>query len=151
TSTDNTVAWDATAPTVSSINRANPSPTNASSVNFTVAFSEAVSGVDATDFALASTGGISGASITGLTGSGSSYAVTVNPGSGDGSIGLNLVDDDSIADAAGSKLGGAGTGNGDFTGQTYTIDKTRPTVTVEQAGGQTDPTNASPINFAVDF
>ena len=31
------------------------------------------------------------------------------------------------------------------------IDTTAPTVTITQAGGQLDPTNTSPINFAVTF
>ena len=33
----------------------------------------------------------------------------------------------------------------------YTIDKTAPSVTINQAAGQTDPTSASPINFTVIF
>src|SRR5439155_1208231 len=56
--------------------------------------------------------------------------LTANTGSGSGTLGLNLVDDDSIADSAGNKLGGTGTGNGNFTGEVYTIDKTRPTAAV---------------------
>src|SRR5205807_9698771 len=118
---------DKTPPTVSAINRVSSSPTNAASVQFAVTFSESVTGVDATDFALAASG-VSGASITGVSGSGSSYTVTVNTGTGDGTLGLNLVDDDSIVDVAGNTLGGTGPGNGNFPGQAYTIDKTAPTV-----------------------
>src|SRR5439155_303707 len=120
---------DKTAPTVSSINRASASPTNAGSVQFTVTFSESVTGVDTSDFALAPTG-LTGASITGVSGSGTTYTVTVASGTGDGPFALNLVDDDSIADTAGNKLGGTGTGNGNFTGQVYTIDKTAPALTL---------------------
>ena len=36
-------------------------------------------------------------------------------------------------------------------GHSFTIDKTAPTVTINQAAGQADPTNASPINFTVVF
>src|SRR6185369_467849 len=43
TSTDNSVTYDATAPAISSINRAGINPTNGSSVSFTVTFSENVS------------------------------------------------------------------------------------------------------------
>ena len=64
-----------------------------------------------------------------MTGTGSSYTVTVATGSGDGTLGLNLVDDDSIADSSTNKLGGTGTGNGSFTGPTYTIDKSAPQLT----------------------
>ena len=126
---------DTTPPVVTAINRANPSPTSAASVSFNVMFSESVTGVDATDFQLATTG-VSGASLTSVSGSGGSYTVAVNTGSGNGTIGLNLVDNDSIADATGNRLGGAGNGNGNFTGQVYTIDKIVATeLTVAAAGG----------------
>ena len=94
-------------------------------MSWTVGFSESVTGVDLTDFALA-VSGLSGTSLTSVTGSGSSYTVVANTGSGSGTIGLNLVDDDSIKDPAGNKLGGTGTGNGNFPGQVYTIDRTAP-------------------------
>ena len=38
-----------------------------------------------------------------------------------------------------------------FVGQVYTVDHVAPTVTINQASGQVDPTNASPINFTVIF
>jgi DNA/RNA endonuclease G (NUC1) len=112
---------DKTSPSVQSIARANADPTSAASVAFTVTFSESVSGVDASDFALATTG-VTGASIAGVTGSGP-YTVNVNTGTGSGTIGLNLVDDDTIADGVGNKLGGTGAGNGNFTGAVYTVQK----------------------------
>ena len=132
---------DTTAPTVSSINRANANPTNASSVSWNVTFSESVTGVNVganSDFALAASSGLSGASITGITGSGSTYTVTANTGSGDGTLGLNLVDNDSIVDGAGNKLGGTGTtgtANGSFTGEVYTIDRTAANVTLTDVNG----------------
>lgn len=139
-------------PTVSSINRVNTTPSNAASVQYTVTFSESVTGVNAADFALTTTGTIAGASVTGVSGSGSSYTVTVNTGTGDGTLRLDVVDDDSIVNAGLIALGGAGAGNGNFTtGQVYTIDKTAPTVTINQAAGQTDPAAASPINFTTTF
>ena len=154
TSTDNSVAFgtvDTTAPTVQSINRVGPTTTNAASVSWTVLFSESVTGVDTSDFALATTGAVTGAAITGVSGSGSQYTVTANTGTGSGTLGLNLVDNDSILDASANQLGGTGAGNGNFTGQSYTIDKTAPSVTINQASGQADPTSASPINFTVTF
>jgi beta-lactamase superfamily II metal-dependent hydrolase/DNA/RNA endonuclease YhcR with UshA esterase domain len=136
-------------PSVSSINRGDPSPTNASSVSFAVTFSESVTGVDASDFALA-TSGVSGASISGVTGSGASYSVTVNTGSGDGTIGLNFADDDSVIDSVGNPVGGTGAGNGNFTGQVYTVDKTAPTV-VTIARANPSPTAAASVDFTVTF
>ena len=117
---------DATAPTVQSISRAETSPTNATSVSWTVTFSEPVTGVDAGDFALAASGPTA-TSISSITGSGATYTVTAATGSGSGTLGLNLADDDTITDAATNKLAGTGTANGNLTGQTYTIDKTAPT------------------------
>ncbi len=96
-------------------------------MSWTVTFSENVTGVDATDFALAPTT-VSGASITSVTGSNSVYTVTANTGTGSGTLGLNLVDNDSIKDSANNPLGGTGAANGNFTGELYTIDKTAPVV-----------------------
>lgn len=109
-------------PTVSSINRASFDPTKSGqSVTWTVTFSTSVTGVDAADFALVPTGGVTGASIAGVSGSGTTWTVTANTGTNPtGSLGLNLVDNDSIA-SAGVPLGGAGSGNGNFSGQTYTL------------------------------
>ena len=143
---------DTVAPTVQSINRVGPTPTNATSLSWTVLFSESVTGVNAADFALVATGGVAGASIGTVTGSGTTYTVTANTGTGSGTLGLNLVDDNSILDSATNPLGGAGgIANGNFTGQVYTIDKVAPSVTINQAAAQADPTNASPINFTVLF
>jgi hypothetical protein len=109
-------------PGVVSVARASTNPSAAASVKFTVTFNESVTGVDKTDFSLAVIG-VTGASITGVTGSGATYSVAVNTGSGNGTIGLNLIDDDTILDAAFNPLGGAGAGNGNFNGQVYTITK----------------------------
>src|SRR5438132_13509307 len=129
---------DKTAPTVTSINRVGSTPTNAASVQWTVTFGESVTGADTADFALAPTG-ITGASFTSVTGTGASYTVTTGTGTGDGTLGLNLMDNDTIVDAAGNKLGGTGIGNGNFTGQVFTIDKTAPTI----SGAATTSPNAA--------
>ena len=84
--------------------------------------------VDATDFALANTGLSGSPVIASVSGGPSSYTVTASSGTGSGTLGLNLVDDDTIADGAGNKLGGTGAGNGNLTGQVYVIDRTPPTV-----------------------
>ena len=61
---------DLTAPTVLSIKRAGPSPTDAQTVSWTVKFSEDVTGVDAGDFVLTRTGGLTGGSVGGRGASG---------------------------------------------------------------------------------
>ena len=113
---------DATLPSVSSIALASANPTaGAGSVSWTVTFSKSVKSVSAADFALVQAGGVSGASITSVTGSGTTWTVTASTGSGTGTLGLNLMDSDSILDLADNPLGGAGVGNGNFTGAVYTI------------------------------
>jgi CSLREA domain-containing protein len=121
---------DATPPTVLSITRADPSPTSAGSVNFTVTFSEPVYGVTVGDFFLTATG-VSGGSVVSLSSpSPSTRTVTVNTGSGSGTLRLDLIDRDTILDAANLYLGGTGLGNGSFnTGEVYIIQKGVPSAT----------------------
>ena len=114
-----TVVVDTTAPTVQTITRADTNPTSAASVHFTITFSEAVMGVDATDFTLMATG-ISGAAVSGVSGAGSVYTVTVNTGSGNGTIRLDVPASASITDLALNPLASLPY-NG---GETYTITKT---------------------------
>ena len=117
------------APTVSSIALASANPTSATSVNFTVNFSQDVTGVDASAFALNSSSTISGASITSVTGSGSSYTVAVATGTASGTIGLNLVDNGKIFSTTGRALG-TDSGNVLFTGPSYTFtENTAPAIT----------------------
>jgi hypothetical protein len=118
---------DTTFPDVASITRADANPTNTTNVDFTVTFSEPITGVGTTapfnDFSLTTTG-VRGASVTGVSGSGDTYTVTVNTGSGNGAIRLDVVDDDSILDEVGNSLGGVGVVNGDYSsGEEYTIEK----------------------------
>ncbi len=115
-------------PSVSSISReaGTNATTNANTLNFTVVFSEAVTGVDASDFTLATTG-----TATGTIGSpissdgGTTWTVPVASILGDGVLGLDL------------NSAGTGIQNGShvaiasgFTGQTYTIDNTAPTLSI---------------------
>jgi len=109
-------------PTVLYISRDNPNPTNAQTVAFQVKFNTPVTGVDAADFFVESTG-LSGASIVSVGGDTDKYIVTVDTGLGDGTLGLHLADNDSIKDADGNRLGGIGVGNGDFTSETYNVLK----------------------------
>lgn len=118
-------------PRVASIVRASSNPTNSSAVSWTVTFDKNVTGVDASDFTLVNSGLGGSLAISSVTGSGAVYTVTVSDGAGTGNLGLNVVDDDSIADGFGNKLGGTGSGNGNFTGEVYSVDRTlTPHVTV---------------------
>jgi hypothetical protein len=114
------VELDDTIPTVISVTRLDPSPTSAASVRFAVTFSEAVSGVDApSDFALVQSG-ISNAATTDIaaTSNRAVYTVTVSTGTGNGTLRLNVIDNNSIQDFALNGISG-----GFSTGETYTIDR----------------------------
>ena len=94
-------------PTVSSITLADPSPTSASSVGFTVTFSVPVTDVDLGDFTLdTATGNITDATIDSVNGSGDTYTVIANTGSGNGTLGLNVPVNATITDLAGDLLAG---------------------------------------------
>jgi hypothetical protein len=78
---------DITPPSIVSLLRSSPATQNttATTVVFAVSFSEAVSGVDATDFTL-TRGGTADGSISSVNGSGAAYTVTVNSIMGTGSL-----------------------------------------------------------------
>ncbi len=119
---------DVIPPSVLSVTRVDPNPSSATQVNFNVVFSEAVTGVDAPDFALATTG-LTGASVTDVVGSAGTYTVMVNTGSGDGTLGLNVVVNGTIKDSAGNPL------NAGYTdGEIYTIAR-EYTLTIVSANG----------------
>src|SRR5206468_3241101 len=102
-----TFTKDTVAPFVSSISLADADPTNATSVRFTVTFDGSVTGVDSSDFTPTTTGGISGATVTGVSGGSTIYTVTVSTGSGNGTLHLDLKSSGTgIADTAGNPIGG---------------------------------------------
>lgn len=116
-----------TPPTVSSIVRTTPAvaTTDAVEVTFTITFTQAVTGVDVSDFILTTTG-VAGASIVSVGGTDNTTTrtITVNTGTGDGTIRLDLADNDTIQNNQSTPLGGVAVGNGNFaSGETYTIDK----------------------------
>ena len=93
-------------PVVTSITRADPNPTSATSVRFAVTFSEDVSGVDAADFSLTTTGSLSGTCVAGVSGSGATYTVTVSTGTGSGTLRLDIPSTATITDLVGNSLAG---------------------------------------------
>ncbi|QKG54242.1 FG-GAP-like repeat-containing protein [Hymenobacter sp. BRD67] len=134
-----------TAPTsVVSINRAGSSPTNASTVNYTVTFAAPVTGPTTANFGLATTGSVAGASVASVSGSGTTYTVSVNTGTGDGTVGLNLTNAAGLSPSLNNTL--------PFMGQVYTLDKTAPTVAISStAGAPGSQTSTSPLAFTVIF
>lgn len=140
-------AFDTQAPAVSSITRAGASPTNASSVSWTVTFSEAVAGVASGNFSLVQTGVSGTAAVSAVSGSGTTWTVTASTGSGtpsgSGTLELRLSSAAAIADGAGNALGGALP----FNGQSYAIDKTPPAAPALDSTPP-NPNGVSTSNFA---
>ncbi len=128
-------SYDGTAPSVT-LSSSAANPTNSSPIHMTAAFSEAVTGFTAGDVSAGN------ASVGNFSGSGSSYSFDLTPSS-DG-----LVTADVSAAAA---QDAAGNGNTSATQFSRTYDATAPTVTIDQASAQADPTSASPITFSVHF
>jgi fibronectin-binding autotransporter adhesin len=110
------VLIDTLAPQVDAISLDGASPTNASSVTFTITFTEDVSGVDISDFSLVTSDSVNGTLQSLIQIDPRTYRVTVDNITGLGSLGLNLnANGTGIADGANNAISGAATG------QAYTI------------------------------
>ena len=137
-------------PAVVSIHRNTPTGTfsGGGTVTYTVIFDGVVTGVDPTDFQTVASTGVTAGAIA-VSGSGATYTATVSGVAGNGTLQLQVVDDDSIvAVVNGKPLGGAGTGNGNFLGDPFDIDQTGPTATfTAQPAAFTQATSAT-FSFA---
>jgi len=122
--TNLTREFDGTPPVVMSINRKDDSiiKTGDAEADYRVTFSEDVTGVDLSDLSLVLTGTAVGTLNSVTTVDASTYDVNITAISGEGTLGLNLGDDDSVLDPATNALAGTGASNGDFTGQVYTVN-----------------------------
>jgi hypothetical protein len=139
-------AWtiDLTAPTLTSIARVGASPTNAASVAWTVTFSEPVGSVVQARFGLVASG-VSGAAITGFSGSGATYTVTASSGSGSGTLGLNLTSKGTGATEIKDPAGNVLSNTVPVIGAAYTFDRTAPPAPSITSGptGTANPPSAS--------
>ena len=111
---------DGVRPAVTAITRVPLAPQADPPLVLSVTFSEAVTGVDASDFALVTTGTLGG-TISSVTGSGTTYTVTVDNFSGEGTARLDLNSAGTgIRDAASNEIAGG------FSGTAYPIDRAPP-------------------------
>jgi hypothetical protein len=134
-----------TTPTVT-INQAasQADPTSASPVVFTVVFSEPVTGFDGTDVAF--TGSTAGGTLAAaVSGSGENYTVSVSGMTTSGTV-VAAIPASAAADADNNP-----TGASTSTDNSVTYNSPPPTVTINQAVGQADPTTGGPISFTVTF
>jgi hypothetical protein len=128
--------FDSDVPTVT-MSSAASDPTNTSPIPVTVQFSENVTGFDAGDITAgnATVGNFN-------TVDGDTYTFDLTP------TGEGLVTADIAADVAQDGSGNLNSAAPQFS---RTFDSLAPSVTINQAAGQLDPTSASPINFTVTF
>lgn len=117
---------------------------NATSVDFTVTFSESVTGVSTDDFTLTSTGSASG-TISNVSGSGTDYTVTVSTISGEGTLRLDLNSSTNIADGA-SNTPAAFTG-----GTAHTVDRVAPVVSLVSVPSDGTYKIGDTLDFTVNF
>ncbi len=74
----------------------------------------------------------------------------VNTGTGGGTVGLNVVDNDSIIDFNADPLGGPGAGNGNFTGEVYTVSDL-PTISINNVSLNEGNSGTTNFNFTVSL
>ncbi|HVK13319.1 MAG TPA: Calx-beta domain-containing protein [Gemmataceae bacterium] len=118
-------------------------PTNGD-IRFTVTFAAPVTGFTAGDVLF--TGSTApGTLVPIVTGSGANYTVTVSGMAGNGTVVVSVP--------ANAAVDGSQTGNSASTStdNTVTFDNVAPTVTINQAAGQADPTAVGPLTFNVLF
>ncbi|MCX6878732.1 MAG: HYR domain-containing protein, partial [Verrucomicrobia bacterium] len=125
--------------TVASLNLANPTPSNAGTTNWTLAFSSAVTGVAAGNFSLSGTAA-TGASVgTPATGDGGlTWNVPVTTGPSSGTLTLSLANATGQTPTVSTTL--------PFAGQSYAMDKTTQTPTF--IAPATNAITGSPVGLA---
>jgi uncharacterized repeat protein (TIGR01451 family) len=119
-------------------------PTTASSVSFTVNFSEPVSNVIPSDFLLTATGSALGTVATVSAASGTSFTVAVTGIDGSGTLRLDLRSGSTVVDAAGN------TATGYASGDVVTVVDT-PAAVVSITPSTAGPTNATSLSYSVLF
>ncbi|RSK46853.1 Ig-like domain-containing protein [Hymenobacter rigui] len=116
--------------TVSSVTRLTPSPAATSTVSYRVVFSGSVAGLTTNNFSLTASGSFTTApSVSSVSGSGTTYTVVANTGTGDGTLRLNVQNSTNVSPAI---------SNVPYTsGEQYTITKSfaaAPTLRIQAAG-----------------
>lgn len=119
------------------------SPTNVSTLNYDIVFSETVTGLTTSDFTV--TGTSSGWSVTSLTGSGSTYVVTLSSSSPTtGTVILTMLQNAVLGDTSSQQGPG-----GDIAAPTMNIDVDPPGASVSSA--PSSPAAAMSLTFGMTF
>jgi gliding motility-associated-like protein len=127
--------------TITSITRQYAALTNTYYAAYTVIFSGPVTGLKPSNFSVTTTGGVTGTSINYITGSGNTYTVVVFTGTGDGTVTLNMANDLGVLPGVSTTL--------PFVGDTYTIDKTLPAITISNPS--VTSTYSGPVTYTITY
>jgi hypothetical protein len=150
TFTDNEITFQDTTPPAVTVEQKSgqADPANIGPIHFTVTFSEPIDPPTFTngDITLSGTAGATTAVISETAPNDhTKYDVSVSSMTANGTVRASIAAS-RVRDVSGN-LNTASTS----VDNTVTYDTLSPTVTIEQAAGQADPTNNSPINFQVVF
>ncbi|WP_337879466.1 DUF4347 domain-containing protein, partial [Rheinheimera sp.] len=140
------IVLDQTTPTVTATAPTGTPAAEDTTVDFTVSFSEAVANISTDDFALDTTGGVTGTISSVSASSGTSVTVTVSGISGNGTLKLNLNASTDITDAAGNAGPPAYTGGTGHTVAIPTAPDAPTAVTATPGDGQASVAFTAPVN-----
>jgi len=145
TSVDNRVTVTEVAPSVT-INQApgQADPASTLPLRFIAAFSEAVTGFTGDDLALAGSANLFGATIT-VSGGPSVYTIEISGDVGPGTVIVGIPGNVAFDLAGNPNTSASSTDN------SLTFTGVAPSVTINQAAGQADPTTSNPILFTAAF
>jgi|GEM_PF-1830931 len=131
---------------ITSLSRVDATPSRAATVNWTLTFASAVTGLSASNFTLA-TPTPTGAAVgppTIASGGGLTWTIPVSTGSTDGTLTLNLANATGLSSPISTAL--------PFAGDSYAMDKTPPTVlSVTRLSPGTQTTNLTTVTFRVTY
>jgi len=134
---------DITAPVVTISHPSSPA-TAGNAVTFNVTYADpnfSGSTLSLADITLNKTGTADG--TLSISGEGTSYTVTIDGITGDGTLGIAIAANTASDTLAHTSLAA--------TSDTFSVDNTAPTVTINKAKTQADPTDAASVNFTVVF
>lgn len=126
---------------VTAIDRLQPNPAALSLLNYRITFSFSITGLTTSNFSLTSSS-ITGASIVSVSGSGATYTVVVNTGSGNGTLRLNLENDNNLSASISSLPYNSG--------QAYTVTKSFAAAPVFKLQGMGSASGNSDVTAFVD-
>ncbi len=127
-------------PSISSLTAIGSTKTNAATVQYAAIFNAPITGLSASNFSV-NTGGVSGASVIDVSGSGNTWTITVNTGSGEGVIQLVMSNPIGLS---------PGISNLPFAGDGFSIDRTAPTVSISPPSVSI-ANSSTTVNYTVTY